>query len=405
MKGNVLVLTVSRVIWSVSGSIVYPYLSLYFLELGGTKPQIGLVNALAGLVGMFLFPVGGYIADKSGRAKLIGVATFLYATSFIFYILAPNWQWLAVGMAYQQLVLFYMPAMNAIMADSIPVGARGKILSLTMVLPEAVRIFTPYVGGWLISVLTLQPAMRLGYTLSFFIGALVAYMRFKYLKETVENRSDIGKDIPRIFRESYADIVKSTRWVLLNLRGYAIIAMFLTFVNAMVMPFWIIYAMDVIGLSEYSWGSILLVAGVTKVALSLGIGNFVDRWGARRCILIGLIMTIPALLGFILSQNFFQTAAVYFVLVAGNSFIWISSNVLLADSIPRRTRGRVMATLGQGVGVGISGGGYTRGFLLFIPATVGSILGGYIYEYSPSLPWLIQALVLSLCDSRLYSRQ
>jgi hypothetical protein len=54
MKGNVLVLTVSRVIWSVSGSIVYPYLSLYFLELGGTKPQIGLVNALAGLVGMFL---------------------------------------------------------------------------------------------------------------------------------------------------------------------------------------------------------------------------------------------------------------------------------------------------------------------------------------------------------------
>jgi len=397
MKGNVLVLTVSRVIWSVSGSIVYPYLSLYFLELGGTKPQIGLVNALAGLVGMFLFPVGGYIADKSGRAKLIGVATFLYATSFFFYILAPNWQWLAVGMAYQQLVLFYMPAMNAIMADSIPVGARGKILSLTMVLPEAVRIFTPYVGGWLISVYTLQPAMRLGYTLSFFIGAFVAYMRFKYLKETVENRSDIGKDIPGIFRESYADIIKSTRWVLSNLRGYAIVAMFLTFVNAIVMPFWIIYAMDVIGLSEYSWGSILLVAGVTKVALSLGIGNLVDRWGARRCILIGLIMTIPALLGFILSQNFFQTAVVYFVLVAGNAFVWISSNVLLADSIPRRTRGRVMATLGQGVGVGISGGGYTRGFLLFIPATVGSILGGYIYEYSPSLPWLIQASVLGVC--------
>jgi MFS family permease len=155
--------------------------------------------------------------------------------------------------------------------------------------------------------------------------------------------------------------------------------------------------MDVIDLSEYSWGSILLVAGETKVALSLGIGNLVDRWGARRCILIGLIMTIPALLGFILSQNFFQTAAVYFVLVASNAFIWISSYVLLADSIPRRTRGRVMATLGQGIGVGISGGGYTRGFLLFIPATVGSILGGYIYEYNPSLPWMIQASALGVC--------
>lgn len=56
-----------------------------------------------------------------------------------------------------------------------------------------------------------------------------------------------------------------------------------------------------------------------------------------------------------------------------------------------------MATLGQGIGVGISGGGYTRGFLLFIPATVVSLLRGYIYEYSPSLPWMIQASVLEAC--------
>jgi hypothetical protein len=41
MKGNILVLTVSRVIWSVSDSIVYPYLSLYILELGAASPRSG----------------------------------------------------------------------------------------------------------------------------------------------------------------------------------------------------------------------------------------------------------------------------------------------------------------------------------------------------------------------------
>jgi hypothetical protein len=46
MKGSVLVLTVSRVIWSVSMSIVFPFLSLYIIELGGTKPIVGMVNAL-----------------------------------------------------------------------------------------------------------------------------------------------------------------------------------------------------------------------------------------------------------------------------------------------------------------------------------------------------------------------
>ncbi len=396
LRGNILVLTVSRVIWSVSGSIVYPYMSLYILELGGSKPQVGLVNAVAGIAGMFLYPVGGYIADKSGRAKLVGISTFLYASSFLLFIFAPSWQWLAVGMAYQQLVLFYMPALNAIMADSIPVGARGRILSITMVIPEAVRIFIPYIGGWLIAVYALQSAMRIGYALSFVLAVVVAYIRLRYLKETIEDGSGIGRDVVSIFRESYRDILGSIRWVLKNLRGYVLVTIFLTFINAIVQPFWIVYGKEVIGLSEYAWGSILLIAGLTKTLFSVGVGNLVDRWGPKKCMLIGFGVAIPALGAFILSSSFAQTAAVYVVLVLSNAFIWISTNVLLADTIPRSTRGRVMATLGQGIGVGVGGGGYARGFLLFIPATLGSILGGYIYEFNPSLPWLTQATILAL---------
>jgi MFS family permease len=396
MKGNILVLTVSRVIWSVSGSIVYPYMSLYILELGGSKPQIGLVNAVAGIAGMFLYPVGGYIADKSGRAKLVGVSMFLYASSFLLFVFAPSWQWLAVGMAYQQLVLFYMPALNAIMADSIPVGARGKILSLTMVIPEAVRIFIPYIGGWLIAIYALQSAMRIGYALSFVLAVVIAYMRLRYLRETIENGSGIGRDIIGIFRESYRDILSSIRWVFENLRGYALVTVLLTFINAIVQPFWTVYGKEVIGLSAYSWGSILLIAGLTKTLFSMGVGNLVDRWGPKRCMLIGFGIAVPSIGAFILSQNFMQTAAVYIVLVLSNAFIWISTNVLLADAIPRSTRGRVIATLGQGIGVGVGGGGYARGFLLFMPATLGSIMGGYIYEFSPSLPWMIQATILTL---------
>lgn len=61
---------------------------------------------------------------------------------------------------------------------------------------------------------TLRPAMRLGYTLSFAMAIVVAFMRFRYLKETIENGRGIGLDIPRIFRESYGDILASIRWVL-----------------------------------------------------------------------------------------------------------------------------------------------------------------------------------------------
>jgi len=40
MRANILVLTVSRIIWSLSMSVVFPYQSLYIQELGGSRPVI-----------------------------------------------------------------------------------------------------------------------------------------------------------------------------------------------------------------------------------------------------------------------------------------------------------------------------------------------------------------------------
>ena len=407
MKGNILVLTVSRVIWSISGAVVRPYMSLYILALGGSKPVIGFSNALADLVGMFLYPLGGYIADKAGRAKLVGIATFLYASSFLFFIFAPSWEWLAVGMAYQQLVLFYMPALNALMADSIPVGTRGKILSMMMVIPEAVRIFIPYVGGWLITVYTLQPAMRIGYTASFFLAFVVAIMRYRYLTETIEDSTDIGRNIPHIMKESYREMYKSIKWVLGNLKGYMYISILLAFIAAAVQPFYVLFATEVIGLSAYQWGTVLLAAGLSKTVLAITVGDLVDKWGARKCMFIALIFGIPSLLAFTGSTGFATTVVIYVLLIISNAFMWIASNVLMADTIPKNTRGRIMAALGQGVNIGVSGGGYARGFILFIPATIGAYFGGYIYDYNPALPWFLQIaiLVISIALTYVYIKE
>ena len=407
MKGNILVLTVSRVIWSISGAVVRPYMSLYILALGGSKPVIGFSNALADLVGLFLYPLGGYIADKAGRAKLVGIATFLYASSFLFFIFAPSWEWLAVGMAYQQLVLFYMPALNALMADSIPVGTRGKILSMMMVIPEAVRIFIPYVGGWLITVYTLQPAMRIGYTASFFLAFVVAIMRYRYLTETIEDSTDIGRNIPHIMKESYREMYKSIKWVLGNLKGYMYISILLAFIAAAVQPFYVLFATEVIGLSAYQWGTVLLAAGLSKTVLAITVGDLVDKWGARKCMFIALIFGIPSLLAFTGSTGFATTVVIYVLLIISNAFMWIASNVLMADTIPKNTRGRIMAALGQGFNIGVSGGGYARGFILFIPAMIGSFFGGYIYDYNPILPWLLQVtiLVVSIALTYVYIKE
>jgi len=396
MKGNVLVLTVSRVLWSMSDSLAWPYLSLYILSFGGTATTVGFVNAIGTMAACVLYPIGGYIADKAGRARLVGMATVLYISSFVIFALANSWEWLAFAYAYQQVVLFYMPAMNAIMADSIPVGARGRIYAVTVSIPNAVRIITPYVGGYFIAVYTLQPAMRMSYTLSFCIGAVVAFIRLRYLRETITNGEKIGKNVPKILFEGYKNVFTSLRWVISNMPGYAGMAVLLSCIGSLVMPFWIIYAQNIIGISAYSWGVILLIGGLINTLSSLVVGSLVDRIGVRKCMITAFVLSIPPMFLFTLAQDFYQVVAIWVILMVASSFLWISSSVFLADAIPRSMRGRVMSGVGQGVSFGITGVGYASGFLLFIPMTIGSVISGYIYNYNPVYPWYIQSVLLTV---------
>lgn len=389
LKGNVLVLTVSRVLWSASDAIVLPYLALYIRELGGSNSTIGMVYALGSLAACLLYPIGGYIADKAGRAKFVGVSTFLYVSSFVLFAFAPSWEWIAVGVIYQNIVLFYMPALNAIMADSIPPGARGRLYALTIAIPNAVRIFTPYIGGLLIDRMTLRPAMRIGYLFSLGIGLIVAFIRLNYLKETITTSEPISRNPIKVLIEGYKDVIQSVKWTVSNMKAYTLTSILMAFGGSIITPFWIIYASEIIGLSEYQWGSVMLAGGIAKTLMSLSVGSVVDKLGSRKCFMISFIAAIPGMYLYTVVPGYWSMMALYIGLVLSAAFMWIASSVYLADSIPREMRGRVMAGLGSGLTIGVTGGGYASGFLIFLPMTIGSMLGGYIYDISPQLPWIL----------------
>jgi len=125
VRGNIRVLMICRVLWSFSTSIVEPYLSLFIIALGGSPAEIGLIASLGLIAGMVLYPMGGYIGDRSGRVKLIGYSTILYSLAHIFFVIAADWRMVMVGQFTSQLLLFYMPAMNALEADSLPPPGSG----------------------------------------------------------------------------------------------------------------------------------------------------------------------------------------------------------------------------------------------------------------------------------------
>ena len=92
MRGNVLVLTVCSTMWRMSVDIVWGYLSLYIIALGGEYETIGQVMAVGNIASMLLYPLGGYLADYQGRIKVMAYMTYVYAFTFLIYVFTDSWQ-------------------------------------------------------------------------------------------------------------------------------------------------------------------------------------------------------------------------------------------------------------------------------------------------------------------------
>ena len=160
MKGNVLTLTVCSILWRISIDIIWPFLALYIMALGGEYETVGQVMAIGNLASLILYPLGGYIADYQGRIKVMAYMTYVYSFTFLIFVFTDSWVWVGVGMFAQSLITFYIPAMQALMADSLPAGKRGIGFAATMAIPAAFGLASPILGGWLIELLGIKPAVK-----------------------------------------------------------------------------------------------------------------------------------------------------------------------------------------------------------------------------------------------------
>jgi len=392
LRGNLLILIVCRCIWMFSTSIPQPYLSLYIRELGGSSTVIGLVNSLASVAGLFLYPMGGYIADSRGRVRLVGIATFGYALSMLPFAFAQSWEWIAVAAFLQGFLLFYGPVLTAIMGDSMPPGQRGLGFALEVGIPGALGILSPYVGGYLVDAWGIREAMPFLYKVGFGAAVFVAILRLFTLKETmvVATKKVSIRDVPRLLKESYLSVIDTLKWMPKELKSLTYLSVIHAFFISLAGPFWILFFSDGLGLSASQWGLLTLVAGGVRMALAIPAGRLMDRYGRRR-LMIPMMILIPLIpLWFIFARGF--TDLVILMVLKGtiNAFLLPGFMSLVADFTPRERRGRVLAAIGAGrfqldMRVTRVGGGV----LLFIPATIAASVGGALYETNIMFPFFV----------------
>jgi len=401
LRGNLFWLVICQCIWQFTTNIPRPYLPLYIENLGGSPADIGLVNSASAIAGLFLYPLGGYIADKSGRVKLVSLATFGYAFSFLPFAYAPHWEWLAFASFFQNLVLFYAPILTVLMADSMRAGSRGQGFALAISLPAALGVISPFIGGYLVDAWGIVPAMQYVYNIGFGAGILVAFIRLFTLKETLDptnvEKLDF-RNVPKLLKDSYLSFIETIRWMPDLIRALALMQMLQVFFNGLTGAFWIVYATSILGITATSWGVTSAIQGGTRLVLAQWSGKLLDRIG-RRKLLIPFMVLVPLypLMFIYLVKDFTGLALMVFLMAVGNAFLMPGFQSLLADAVPKDRRGRVTSAVGGGnFFIDVRNTGMGGGMLLFIPMAIAQILGGILYESTPTLPFYLMSVGMAV---------
>lgn len=421
MHGNILILSITNLLGNFSRALVFPYASLYILALDGDATKVGLINALAPLIGLFLFPVAGYIADYAGRVKIIALSNYLSAAVILLFVLAPSWQWIAVAMLLRGVVTLQFPARSAMIADSLSPEERGKGLGAMNTIASVLSIFAPWIAGTIVQIYGpnwgirgLYFAMMVLYLVSAIINHLFltetapdsqTSKASNHLSQTTTNQTAtkqlVFADLVGAFWDAYRGIFGLLRQLPRSITAltWVLILSFMT--NGVISAFWVVYAIEEIGLQPAAWGFILLVEALLRNLLFIPGGLIVDRLGRTSSLLAALVLALLVMPLFILVHSYIAVLMIRIAIAVVHVLIIPASTALIADSVPRSMRGRVMAAIGQGgIMIGAAGGGTggpAMGYLITLPLMAASFLGGYLYTANPIYPWLFAFVAMILC--------
>jgi DHA1 family tetracycline resistance protein-like MFS transporter len=411
MRGNILVLTLTQSLGRFFRAMVMPYASLYVLALGGEPAQIGLINSLRPLAGLVMFPLSGYITDRAGRVRLIALAGYFSGVTMLIFVLAPSWEWIALASFVQGFMVFQFPPTSATIADSLETRNRGTGMATMNMIASTLAILSPYIAGILLEAYDVAFGMRILYALLAGASVVAATVNLRFLRETSSNGGEKAPlNLMDVFREAYGGIPSVLRQLPRSLKALGVVIILLFMCNGIAASFWVVYAVEQMGLSSVDWGLILLIEAALKTVLFIPGGLLVDRYSRSRTLLVSLAISLVSIPMFVLSTGFYHVLLIR-VAVAVATVIFIPAcTALMADSVPREMRGRVMAAFGRGsVMLGATGGGTGgpgMGYFITVPVMIASIAGGVLYTANPTYPWVFvfAATLISVIVSAAFIR-
>ena len=372
IKRNFYALTASWILMRPMGRARLAYFSLFAIGLGATPAQVGLITAGFSAAVAVSRLLGGYLADSIGRKRILVPMTLVFGMTNLIFAVAKSWSHLLVANMIRGAALLYQPALDAIMADSLPSRIRARYMSFSDTVTGFSTLFGTVLAAWAVSQRGIVDGVRF-----FFVISIPAYVAGTLLRMMlVETRRGPREAFSfRRIARNYAEVlplIKGDVGRVLAIRsvGRAIIMM--------VDPFLQIYAVSVLSLTPEQWALVFLIYNVVSLVSQPLSGYLADKVGRKEAIAAGFACRALGYGGLLLSTPGRMAHAVVALSVGALLPTRPAFFAISADVAPSPIRGRVIAM-----------GGLMTDSL----SAATRSLGGGLYEASPA------GMIASTCIS------
>lgn len=375
---NILVISLTTTLWGVSNSGFQTFWSLWLKEdLGISLAMVGLLSTFQSAEQLLFQLPGGIITDKIGRRKIILFGTFLRFFPPIIYLVATNWEHILLATIINASTSIYNPALEAIVADSLPSRQRGTGYGAYRMITSMPRVFMPTVGGIVMDAYGYSAGVKIFNVLTMVFVLIMLIVRMKLITETLASSHS-----KRSTKTTFSDALHVPRsiWAMMavaTIGGFAI---------RMIQQLTPLFAREVLGLSNTEIGIASTALSLTSTLLIMPSGLISDRVGRKPLILIAEAITplttfaIPYVNGFLMYLGLQIATGVGSAL--GGRHMGFSGGpawqALISDYVPSERRGTVMGL--QSTVSGVAG-------------TPAALVGTYVYDNDPGSTFIVSAII------------
>ena len=374
-KNPIFVVFLTMLLDKTGETLIFPLLPFILAAYNPDGLTLGLLASVSTFVAVFGGPLAGACSDAIGRRPVILICIAINLLSLLIFGWAGSLAVIFMSRALGGIGSSTIGTLQAYITDISTPENRAKNLGVSGAAFGLGAIGGPALGGGLVG---------LGATVPVFVAAgmtgINLLMAALFLKETLREETRKEFDIRSINVFSKISSLLSNH----GLRG---ISLGFAFFN---LAFSAFTSMLVLSLKEmYGWeasqtSGIFVVVGLTMTYAQVAlIGKLVKRYGERGLFRVGMLVVAAGILLIPAAKINDHLVGVIIVgagilLAVGASLVLPTSRSLVSGLVSKNEQGVQLASLAS---------------LAAIASTIGPVMGGWLYDRSTVLSFLIEAIV------------